>query len=189
MNEDDFLDYYEVLQVNSNAELYIINRIFKYLAQEYHPDNVNTGDEEKFRLLVKAHEVLRDPVKRAHYDAKYQQAKRIAFQSTLSGTDDDNIEDDFTIQSEILKALYLNRRQNISNFGLGNLQLCASLGISRETLEFHIWYLREKQWITRTDSGLLSITASGVDHLQESSLRVSALRKLTFQPEPSEINL
>ena len=106
-------------------------------------------------------------------------------QSSLSELDDNNVEDDLTIQSEILKLLYLNRRKNISNFGLGNLQLCDSLGIPHESLEFHIWYLKEKQWIMRTESGLLAITANGVDQLQISSLRVSALKKITFQPAPN----
>jgi hypothetical protein len=37
------------------------------------------------------------------------------------------------------------------------------VGCPAEHLEFHVWYLREKQFIQRLENGLFSITAHGVD--------------------------
>ncbi|MGR9037200.1 MAG: DnaJ domain-containing protein, partial [Gammaproteobacteria bacterium] len=34
-----FVDYYEVLEISPNANSETIDRIFRYLAQRYHPDN------------------------------------------------------------------------------------------------------------------------------------------------------
>jgi hypothetical protein len=41
------------------------------------------------------------------------------------------------------------------------------LGCPSEHLEFHIWYLRQKNWIERLENGLLAITAAGVDKVIE----------------------
>jgi hypothetical protein len=37
-------------------------------------------------------------------------------------------------------------------------------------LEFHTWYLKEKGWIQRTDSGGYAITVEGIDVLEQSGL-------------------
>jgi hypothetical protein len=38
-------------------------------------------------------------------------------------------------------------------------------GCPREHIEFHLWHLKEKGWITRMENGLLAITVSGVDKI------------------------
>jgi hypothetical protein len=45
-------------------------------------------------------------------------------------------------------------------------------------MEFHIWYLREKGWVLRTDSGDFAITASGVDAALENDLLLSKYKLL-----------
>ena len=59
------VDYYEVLQVNTSADPETIDRVYRLLAQRFHPDNQQTGDERRFRTLLEAYTVLRDPEKRA----------------------------------------------------------------------------------------------------------------------------
>ena len=39
------------------------------------------------------------------------------------------------------------------------------LGCPAEHLDFHIWYLKEKGWIRRTENGTLEITVAGVDQI------------------------
>ena len=39
-----FIDYYETLEISPNANSGTIERMFRYLAQRYHPDNKDTGD-------------------------------------------------------------------------------------------------------------------------------------------------
>jgi hypothetical protein len=63
-----FVDYYELLQISPNAESETIHRVFRIMASRYHPDNKETGDNEKFLLLTKAYAVLSDAARRASYD-------------------------------------------------------------------------------------------------------------------------
>ena len=72
METSTFTDYYEVLQLSSNADSETIDRIFRYLAQRYHPDNQKTGDRSRFDAILRAHNTLKDPAKRAQYDIQHK---------------------------------------------------------------------------------------------------------------------
>ena len=64
-------DYYAVLQLDPNAEQLVVTKVYRLLAAYYHPDNKQTGDEEKFKQVLEAYEVLSDPAKRSRYDQSY----------------------------------------------------------------------------------------------------------------------
>ena len=72
MSETGFIDYYELLQLSSTADAETIDRVFRHLAKKFHPDNRDSADGERFRLLLEAHRTLADPESRAGYDVKYQ---------------------------------------------------------------------------------------------------------------------
>ena len=59
-------DYYEVLGVGKNASPDEIKKAFRRLAIEHHPDR--GGEEEKFKEVNEAYEVLKDDAKRKRYD-------------------------------------------------------------------------------------------------------------------------
>lgn len=59
-------DYYEVLGVGKDASADEIKKAFRRLAVEHHPDR--GGNEEKFKELNEAYEVLKDSSKRQRYD-------------------------------------------------------------------------------------------------------------------------
>lgn len=59
-------DYYEVLGVDKSASADEIKRAFRKKAVELHPDR--GGDEDKFKELNEAYEVLKDGQKKAAYD-------------------------------------------------------------------------------------------------------------------------
>jgi molecular chaperone DnaJ len=63
-------DYYAALGISSDASDKDIQRAYRKLAKQYHPD-ANAGDaaaEERFKEVSAAHDVLGDPEKRKEYD-------------------------------------------------------------------------------------------------------------------------
>ncbi|MBU3901286.1 molecular chaperone DnaJ [Patescibacteria group bacterium] len=59
-------DYYKILGVSKNASSEEIKRAYRRLAQEHHPDK--GGNQEKFKEINEAYQVLSDPQKRGQYD-------------------------------------------------------------------------------------------------------------------------
>ena len=63
-------DYYEILEVDRNADGSVLKKSYRRLAMKYHPDK-NQGDtkaEEKFKQINEAYQVLSDEKKRSIYD-------------------------------------------------------------------------------------------------------------------------
>jgi curved DNA-binding protein len=64
-----YKDYYQVMGVPRTASQDDIKRAYRKLARKYHPDVSKEKDAEaRFKDLQEAHEVLKDPEKRAAYD-------------------------------------------------------------------------------------------------------------------------
>ncbi len=61
-------DYYSTLGVSKSATADEIKRAYRKLAHEHHPDKGQGGNEQKFKEVSEAYQVLSDPNKRAQYD-------------------------------------------------------------------------------------------------------------------------
>ncbi len=61
-------DLYEVIGISRDASEDDIKKAFRQKARQYHPDNKETGNEEHFKEINQAYEILSDPDKRAIYD-------------------------------------------------------------------------------------------------------------------------
>jgi hypothetical protein len=167
MPDAPLTDYYEVLQVSPRADSETLERVFRHLAKRYHPDNQDSGDAAKFSELSNAYAVLSDPAQRAAYDVKYDHVReerwRIFNQDTATG----EIANDSRVRLAALSLLYIARRNNVSEPGIGVIELERILSVPSDLLEFHMWYLRENGWVERLTSGHFAITAQGVDKLFE----------------------
>lgn len=156
-------DFYEVLQLSPNADPDTVHRVFRVLAQRFHPDNRETGDETFFKAVVRAYEVLSDPTRRAGYDADrpgLQQRRWRIFESSEAAR---GIEAERRKRHGILSALYVRRVNDPREPNMTLFDLEQLLGCPREHLEFTLWFLKENAWITRGDNGRYSITAKGVE--------------------------
>ena len=159
-----FVDYYELLQVSPNADEGTIQRVFRHLAKENHPDG--GGDAERFNSLVDAYRTLTNPETRAAYDVRYRQFWESKWKIASEATEAKRLMDDEGIRERLLALCYTQRRRNMRNPGMGEVELARLVGCPHELVEFHLWYLREKGWIHRMETGHFAITAEGVDQIE-----------------------
>lgn len=174
------VDYYELLQISPNAEPETVHRVYRLLAQRFHPDNQETGNDARFRQLTEAYEVLSDPARRAKYDVTHAQQRQERWRLVSSGAESENdFQAEQSVRLTVLEVLYTRRRVEPHNPGLFTTDLEPLTGRPREHLEFTLWYLIQKKFITRSDSSLLMITADGVEYLEQNYQDVLQRKRLT----------
>jgi len=172
VNRGPFVDYYELLQVSANADEDTIHRVFRHLAKKYHPDGAEHGNAEHFNRLVEAHRTLTNPETRAAYDVRHQEHWNRTWKVMSEAGEPGLPGDDSALRDRLLALLYVQRRRNMYQPGMGEMDLARLVGAPLEHLEFHLWYLKEKGWLQRLDTGMHAITAQGVDELERQRTRV-----------------
>jgi curved DNA-binding protein CbpA len=165
---DPTQDFYEALQISPNAEPETIHRVYRLLAQRYHPDNRQTGDDTRFQLIHDAYLTLSDPELRAKYDVRYHETRRNRWRAVAAEARPENeFELEDVTRLTILELLYAQRRADLNAPGIFILDFEDLTGRPREHLEFTLWYLVQKRYIQRGDNSRFEITVEGVDHLEE----------------------
>ena len=173
-------DWYETLQISPNADTDTIQRVFRLLAQKYHPDNQDTGDAAHFRRLHEAYLVLSDAEKRAQYDITYEALRKQRWRFVAAGAPADNdFDQEQQMRCILLEILYARRRTDPGKPAMSNLDLSELTGQPREHLEFSFWYLVQRKLVTRDDQSNLTITADGVDFLEQHQSSGRVRRRLT----------
>jgi hypothetical protein len=169
-------DYYEFLQISPNAEPATIHRVFRYLASRFHPDVPGTGNAEKFLLLKEAYDVLSDPERRAQYDATYKKQG----QSPLSQSIDfmGSVDGELNRRVAVLALLYIQRRIRPLAPEVSLPEVEWRMGFPRDYLDFTMWYLKSKKYITIADNSDFTITALGVDVVEANHDKIPLLNKL-----------
>lgn len=159
----DEADYYEVLQVSRNADLDTIHRIFHVLAQRYHPDNRETGNDLLFRRAVEAHAVLSHVERRAAYDVRLlaMDKSRLKIFDSLESTQ--GVQAEVRKRKGILRLLYTKRLTEPQQPAMRGRDLQELLGCPIEHLEFSLWFLKESKQIVRADNNQFEITWHGVE--------------------------
>lgn len=160
-------DWYETLQISPNADTDTIHRVFRLLAQKFHPDNQETGDAARFRELHEAYTVLSDAEQRAQYDVTYEPLRRERWRLAANASAMDNDFDrEQQMRCTVLEILYTQRRTDVAKPSLSNLDLAQLTGQPREHLEFTLWFLAQRKLVIRDDRSNLTITADGVDFIE-----------------------
>jgi curved DNA-binding protein CbpA len=181
MNNDSFVDHYEILQISPNAQSETIQRVYRLLAQIYHPDNKETGNPELFEQILQAYRVLSDPEKRAQYDVEYRATSGLKWKIFDQPSATIGFEGEKRKRIGILSLLCTKRMNQPDSPSLNIVELEQLLGCPREHLELSLWYLRESGRIQRSDSGKYVLTVKGMEMLeadQESNQAVGQLRMI-----------
>lgn len=163
---DDFIDYYELLQISPNAEPETIQRVYRMLAARFHPDRSETGDLDQFLLLEKAYKTLYNPETRQSYDTLYQQRSAEPIELFEMKEFALGVEGEANRRMGILCLLYNRRRSTPDNPGISLLDFEAMMSIAREHLMFTMWYLREHGYVRQDDQSNYAITSAGVDYVE-----------------------
>jgi curved DNA-binding protein CbpA len=164
--ETVFVDYYEMLRVSPSAEIESIQRVHRALAARYHPDNLETGDLERFLLVSEAFKVLSDPEKRKEFDANYKSKKENPMPVFLTKEFTEGVDGEINRRMGLLCLLYTQRRTNSLQPALSVLEIEQLMFIPREHLIFTVWYLKAKRFIIQDDRSSLMITSDGIDFME-----------------------
>lgn len=161
------LDWYEVMQLSPNADTETVARVYRILAQRYHPDS-STGDPVMFMRLCEAHRVLIDPELRAQYDALHRETRRLHWK-IFDRTELANApQGEQRKRQGILEALYAKALVDPERAMMSVFEFEELLGCPREHLEAALWYLKGKGYIKRGDNGRCVITVAGFDEVEGS---------------------
>lgn len=161
------IDCYEVMQLSPNADAETISRVYRMLAQRYHPDNTETGDPEIFVRLVQAHRILIDPEQRAKYDVRHREMKQLHWKIFDQGRATVGKEAEQRKREGILGLLYNKALHDPERAAMSIIEFEKLLGCPREHLQAALWYLKGKGYIQRSDNSRFTITVQGFDKLEE----------------------
>jgi hypothetical protein len=184
------LNFYELLQVDRDAHPTIIRYAYRFLAAMYHPDNSESGNAEKFRIITEAWRTLSDEGKRAAYDmslgAKVAAAPPPG-QGAGSGANTDNFGkhslpkipktgisfDEVELRLAILQILLSQRKKKPLSGGATAKMVMDILDINDIPLvEFAFWYLREKGLVEMGER-VFMISVKGVDYIVDHLAKVT----------------
>lgn len=166
--------YYQLLQVDPSAHPTVIRYAYRFLAAMYHPDNSESGDAERFKTITEAWRTLSDAMKRQQYDmqlgVKAQAAQQAAGQAGsvpgagMHATKPSLSWSEVELRLAVLQVLMEARRKRPQTGGASARMLMDCLNCNMGDIEYVLWYLREKGYITRTEAAFM-ISVAGVDYL------------------------
>lgn len=161
-----FQDHYIVLGVETNADAETIQTAYSKLAQKFHSANSATGDPEKFAAVNMAYEVLSDPGLRASFD-QVKGVDHEAGNPKFTGTEFFQVlEQSAGLRSAVLCILYDRRRVKSFKPSLSMRLLEGMLTVNGEALNFALWYLKKRAFVTSDDKSSMEITVEGMDFLE-----------------------
>lgn len=112
-DNDKFIDFYKILDIDNDASLDDIKKNYISLAKKYHPDQ-KTGNVEMFQLVSKAYEVLSNKETRKNYDLYYLKKSFTELNEPLEDTF-------FSMKDQFNDFVIMNDKKKISKEELDKL--------------------------------------------------------------------
>ena len=163
MSDNESSDFYELLQISPNAEPETVHRVYRLLAQRWHPDNHVPDTLPTFAPFSRRTKSSVTRRSARSTDVGYLERRQARWPLVLTEERPDNDFDmEEMVRLMILGVLYRTRRAEPQKPGIFILDLEALTGTPREHLEFTMWYLLQKHFVQRTDNSFMAITAEGV---------------------------
>ena len=128
MTPGAFVDYYEILEISPNASLETIHRVYRILAQRFHPDNPQTGDADAFRGVTNAYQVLSDPEQRAAFDVHHRAARKLTWTIFDKSNPTTGADAERRKRNGVLSLLYRKRaaQPDRPSMALRELRICSA---------------------------------------------------------------
>jgi len=189
-------NHYQLLQVDPQAHPTVIRYAYRFLAAMYHPDNFESGDTEKFKTITDAWRVLSDATARQAYDMQLglqtpgsqpgaaAGASATGFTSPKASLSWSEVE----LRLAVLQVLMEARRKKPQTGGASAKMLMDCLNCNMGDIEYVLWYLREKNYITRTESAFM-ITIQGVDYLVDTLSKTQPMDSAGSKAPVASVNL
>jgi curved DNA-binding protein len=172
------VDYYEFLQISPNADTDTIHRVYRFLATRLHPDNPESGDPAMFHLLKTAYDVLSNSERRAEYDVtrRHEPSPPVPLSTEVDFMD--SLDGELNRRLAVLAVLYYRRRTNPQMPEVPLAEIEQRMGFPRDYLDFTIWYLVKKNYVSRADNAEFTLTAEGVDFVETQRANLPILNKM-----------
>ncbi len=167
---DQSEDLYELMQISPNADFETIHRVYRLLAQRYHPDKQETANPDLFRKVLDAFQTLSDPEKRAGYDSQYKAVRERRWRIFDQERAMRGVKGEKAKRDGIIGLLYTKKVNEPTSAAMDGREFEQLLGVPREHLEFSLWYLREQGLVIKSDNGRYQITVKGVDQAEQSDV-------------------
>lgn len=161
-----FQDHYAILGVDPKANSEVIQAAYARLAQKYHKDNPETGNQEKFDTVNQAYEVLCDATLRAEFD-KIKGVTQDDDKPLFGGAAFfDDLGRQNGLRLALLSVLYERRQKKPYRPSLSMRHLDGMLNVTTDELNFALWYLKQRGLAQSDDKSNLQITVDGMDFLE-----------------------
>jgi hypothetical protein len=162
----NFIDYYEFLMISPNADRQMVEWAARLMLARYDPQKSKTPDPKKCELVKEAFRALADPKKRSAYDAELGKQKPAVTVNVNAEVTAQDVADSHMMRQAIMAILYQAIMRKPRDPDVGRTDLARALGVTAPDLEFALWFMREKDWITATQAGSYAITILGAEWVE-----------------------
>jgi hypothetical protein len=161
-----FQDHYALLGLDPKSDSDTIALAYAKASEKYHPNNPDTGNQEKFDAVSLAFEVLADPILRREFD----KLKGVSLETgppKFSGLAFfDALGRGTGLRLALLCVLYDRRRNRPFTPSLSMRHVENILQSTEAELNFVLWYLKQRGLVGSDDKSSLQITVEGMDFLE-----------------------